>query len=375
MEIATDNFVSFLPEQPSPIHFTVRNHGNGVDRVKISIEGLPNGWTTNMLVNGEVSDSIFEIDLAGYDGDIVNITMIVVADASMSPGTELWLTFTADSEIQSLTVPPSVIQVGYVDVIKSHHVDDWHYQIENARLGGIVNSSYSVTNTGNIIDQELRTKVTISPVIPGLELTVFIDGTEYMPNEFIPLEIAPGSNSTIDIIISIDETISLGTEVTVTKYVIGGELDSPQQSEQKLIFSITEMRALSLGNAPLSSIEMGPSSRLDLTLEVQGKSTQAEQVTVLILTPSGIDVKCTPQNSAGVPTITIQQSPDVTDVQQIQCEVITEVDYTEGEIEFTLFASDEEIIGTFTTAVSRPEASSGGFEIAGADPMVIGVRY
>ena len=75
---------------------------------------------------------------------IVNITMIVVADASMSPGTELWLTFTADSEIQSLTVPPSVIQVGYVDVIKSHHVDDWHYQIENARLGGIVNSSYSV---------------------------------------------------------------------------------------------------------------------------------------------------------------------------------------------------------------------------------------
>ena len=372
MEIATDNFVSFLPEQPSPIHFTVRNHGNGVDRVKISIEGLPNGWTTNMLVNGEVSDSIFEIDLAGYDGDIVNITMIVVADASMSPGTELWLTFTADSEIQSLTVPPSVIQVGYVDVIKSHHVDDWHYQIENVRLGGIVNSSYSVTNTGNIIDQELRTKVTISPVIPGLELTVFIDGTEYMPNEFIPLEIAPGSNSTIDIIISIDETISLGTEVTVTKYVIGGELDSPQQSEQKLIFSITEMRALSLGNAPLSSIEMGPSSRLDLTLEVQGKSTQAEQVTVLILTPSGIDVKCTPQNSAGVPTITIQQSPDVTDVQQIQCEVITEVDYTEGEIEFTLFASDEEIIGTFTTAVSRPEASSGGFEIAGADPMVIG---
>ena len=52
--------------------------------------------------------------------------------------------------------------------------------------------------------------------------------------------------------------------------------------------------------------------------------------------------------------------------------MITEVDYTEGEIEFTLFASDEEIIGTFTTAVSRPEASSGGFEIAGADPMVIG---
>ena len=84
-------------------------------------------------------------------------------------------------------------------------------------------------------------------------------------NEFIPLEIAPGSNSTIDIIISIDETISLGTEVTVTKYVIGGESESPQQSEEKLIFSITEMRGIVLGKCSLSIVEMGPSSRLDLS--------------------------------------------------------------------------------------------------------------
>ena len=371
MDITTDNFVAFLPEQPSPIHFTVRNNGNGVDRVKISVEGLPNGWTTNMLVDGEVSDSTFEIDLAGYEGDVANITMIIVADASMSPGTELWLTFTADSEIQPLTSPPSVMQVGYVDVIKSHYVDQWHHQIENVRLGGIVNSSYSITNTGNVIDQELRTKVSISPIIPGLELTIFIDGTAFSSNQFIPLEISPGSNSTIDVLISIDETVSLGTEVTVTKYVIGGESESPQQSEEKLIFLITEMRALSLGNPPLSSIEMGPSSRLDLSLEVQGKSTQAEQVSVLIIAPSGIDVKCTPQNGAGVPTVTIQQSPDVNDVQQIQCEVITEVDYTEGEIEFTLVASDDEIIGKFTTQVNRPQLDSGGFAIAGADPMVV----
>ncbi|MEC8722094.1 MAG: CARDB domain-containing protein, partial [Candidatus Thermoplasmatota archaeon] len=64
MDIPTDNFVAFLPEQPSPIHFTVKNNGNGVDRVKISVDGLPDGWTTNMLVDGEVSDSTFEIDLA-----------------------------------------------------------------------------------------------------------------------------------------------------------------------------------------------------------------------------------------------------------------------------------------------------------------------
>ena len=107
-------------------------------------------------------------------------------------------------------------------------------------------------------------------------------------------------------------------------------------------------------------------------MEVQGKSTQSEQVSVFILTPSGIDVKCTPQNGAGVPVITIQQSPDVNDVQKIQCEVITEVDYTEGEIEFTLVASDDEIIGQFTTQVNRPQVESGGFEIAGADPVVIG---
>ncbi|MEC7042706.1 MAG: hypothetical protein VXW89_05300, partial [Candidatus Thermoplasmatota archaeon] len=129
---------------------------------------------------------------------------------------------------------------------------------------------------------------------------------------------------------------------------------------------------LSLGNPPLSIVEMGPSSRLDLSLEVQGKSTQSEQVSVFIIAPSGIDVKCTPQNGAGIPTVTIQQSPDVNDVQQIQCEVITEVDYTEGEIEFTLVASDDEIIGKFTTQVNRPQVESGGFEIAGADPVVIG---
>ena len=87
-----------------------------------------------------------------------------------------------------------------------------------------------------------------------------VNGTAFSSNQFIPLEISPGSNSTIDVLISIDETVSLGTEVTVTKYVIGGESESPQQSEEKLIFSITEMRALSLGNPPLSSIEMGPSS-------------------------------------------------------------------------------------------------------------------
>ncbi|MED5375259.1 MAG: hypothetical protein VX892_01990, partial [Candidatus Thermoplasmatota archaeon] len=179
MDIATDNFVAFLPEQPSPVHFTVRNNGNGVDRVKISVDGLPNGWTTNMLVDGEVSDSTFEIDLGGYEGDVANITIIIVADASMSPGTELWLTFIADSEIQPLTSPPSVMQVGYVDVIKSHYVDQWHNQIENVRLDSVVNSSYSITNTGNVIDQQLRTKVSISPIIPGLELTIFIDGTEF----------------------------------------------------------------------------------------------------------------------------------------------------------------------------------------------------
>ena len=166
-----------------------------------------------MLVNGEASDSTFEVDLAGYEGDVANITMIIIADASMSPGTELWLTFTADSEIQPLSSPPSVMQVGYVDVIKSHYVDQWHHQIENARLGGIVNSSYSITNTGNVIDRELRTKVSISPVIPGIELTVFIDGTEFTSNQYIPLEIYPGSISTIDVLISIDKRFFRPSEV------------------------------------------------------------------------------------------------------------------------------------------------------------------
>ena len=372
MDISSDGFVAFLPEQPTPIHFTVRNHGNGVDRVKISVDGLPTGWTTNMLVDGDASDSIFEIDLAGYSGDVANITIIVIADASMSPGSELWLTISANSEMSPLSSPPSITQVGYVDVIKSHIVGEWEIQPENVRLGGMVNSSYSITNNGNVVDSDLRTKVSISPVIPGLQLTIFIDGTEHPSNEFIPLDISPGFNSIVDVLVTIDESVSLGTEITITKYVIGGDSESPQQSEEKLVFAITEMRSLSLGNPPLNSIEMGPSSRSDLTLEVQGKSTQAEQISVLIIAPNGIDVKCTPQNGEGIPTVTIQESPDVNNVQQIQCEVITEVDYSEGEIEFTFVASDEEEIGKFITQVYRPEVESQGFVIAGADPMIIG---
>ena len=372
MDIVSDGFIAFLPEQPSPIHFTVKNHGNGVDRVKISVEGLPNGWSTNMLVDGDASDSTFEIDLAGYSGDEVNITIIVIADASMSPGSELWLTFSADSEIKPLTSPPSVTQVGYVDVIKSHSVDDWHNHPDNVRIGGMVNSSYTITNTGNVVDNELRTKVSISPVVPGLQLTIFIDGTEYPPNQFIPLDISPGSSSMVDVLVTIDESVTLGTQVSISKYVIGGTTESPIQSQETLIFTISEMRSLSLGNPPLNLIEMGPSSRSDLTLEVQGKSTQPEQVSVIISAPAGIEIKCTPQNGAGIPTVTIQQSPDVNDVQQIQCEVITDIDYTDGEIQFLLIASDEEVIGTFYTQVSRPQVDSEGFEIAGADPMVIG---
>ena len=372
MEIGSDDFVAFLPEQPSPIHFSVRNHGNGVDRVKISIDGLPDGWSTSMLVDGEASDSTFEIDLAGYTGDIANITIVVVADASMSPGTEVWLTISADSDIESIATPPSIIQIGYVDLIRSYQDQDWQNQPENVRLGGMANSSFTITNTGNVIDSNLQTKVSISPVIPGLQLTIFVDGVEYPANQFIPLDIAPGANSIIDAVVTIDESVSLGTAVTITRYVTGGDTDSIVQSEEDLVFTVSEMRSLELGAPPLNTVEMGPSSRSDLTLEVMGRSTQAEQVSVLITSPDGIEVKCTPQNGEGIPTVTIQQSPDVNDVQQVVCEVITDVEFTTGVIEFTLIASDGEEIGVFVTDVVRPQVEADGFEIAGVDPMVIG---
>tara|TARA_B100000945_G_scaffold294217_1_gene270764 strand:+ start:1172 stop:4657 length:3486 start_codon:yes stop_codon:yes gene_type:complete len=372
MEIESDGFVAFLPEQPSPIEFSVQNHGNGVDRVKISIDGLPSGWTTTMLVDGEASDSTFEIDLAGYNGDVANITIVVVADASMSPGTEVWLTFTADSDIDSLDSTPSIIQIGYVDVIRSYYDENWQQQPENVRLGGIANSSYMITNTGNVVDSNLQTKVSISPVIPGLELTIFVDGAQYPTNQFIPLDLAPGSNSVIDAVVTIDESVALGTEVTITRFVTGGDANSPQQSQEDLVFSISEMRSLELGNPPLNLVEMGPSSRSEITLEVKGRSTQPEQVSVAIVIPDGIEVKCTPQNGEGVPTVTIQQSPDIDDVQQIECEIITGIDYNTGIIEFTLIASDGEQIGVFSTEIIRPQVEGGGFEIAGVDSMVIG---
>ena len=372
MEIESEGFIAFLPEQPSPIEFSVRNHGNGVDRVKISIDGLPSGWSTTMLVDGEASDSTFEIDLAGYNGDVANITIVVVADASMSPGTEVWLTFTADSDIESLDSVPSIIQIGYVDVIRSFQDGNWQQQPENVRLGGLVNSSYTITNTGNVVDSNLQTKVSISPVIPGLELTVFVDGAQYPTNQFIPLDLGPGSNSVIDVVVTIDESVALGTEVTITRFVTGGDANSPQQSQEDLVFSISEMRTLELGNPPLNLVEMGPSSRSDITLEVKGRSTQPEQVSVSIVIPDGVEVKCTPQNGEGVPTVTIRESPDVDDVQQIECEIITGIDYDTGIIEFTMIASDGEEIGVFSTEIIRPEVEPGGFEIAGVDSMVIG---
>ena len=372
MDIGSDDFVAFLPQQPSPIHFSVTNHGNGVDRVKISIDGLPDGWSTSMLVDGEASDSTFEIDLAGYTGDVANITIVVVADASMSPGTEVWLTISADSDIASIVDPPTIIQIGYVDVIRSFQDLDWQNQPENVRLGGMANSSFTIINTGNVVDSNLQTKVSISPVIPGLQLTIFVDGVEYPANQFIPLDIAPGSNSIIDVVVTIDESVSLGTTVTITRYVTGGDTGSLIQSEEDLVFAVSEMRSLELGAPPLNSVEMGPSSRSELTLEVKGRSTQAEQVSVSIISPDGIDVKCTPQNGEGIPTVTIQQSPDVNDVQQVVCEVITDVEFTSGIIEFTLIASDGEQIGVFVTDVVRPQVEADGFEIAGVDPMVIG---
>ena len=349
-----DGYVVFQPGVPVPIDLVVTNLGNGVDEVILNVDGIPDGWQSSILVEGEPIDSTFELDLNGYEGDSANVTVLVVASSSMTPGMEVWLTFTADSSISSLTNPASVTRTGYVDVALSNIVSNWDDVDSSGIIGGNIASGFSIENTGNAVDDTLEIKVSLSPVSPDVSLTLLTLEGNLPVNTYQNVIIQPGSSKRIDAVVNIGDNIALGTEVSVTRYV----RTATGVEEDSFTFTVDRFRVVGLTGISDSEFLLPTNGQAEFMFNLTSMSTESLEVDVLLGEVDGLEYDCSHQEENQRLRVFLLESPVATITIPITCEVTATPEFENGIVSLTIVADDGTELATALITIRQEQIES-----------------
>ena len=333
-----DGYVVFQPGSPVPVDLVVTNLGNGVDDITLGVEGIPEGWQSSILVEGEPIDSTFELDLNGYEGDSANVTVLVVASSTMTPGTEVWLTFTADSAISSLANPVSITRSGYVDVALSNIVSVWEQPETGSSgvIGGSISTGFSIENTGNAVDDTLEVKVSISPVSPDVSLTILTMEGNLPVNAYQNVIIQPSTTKRIDVIVNIGEDMALGSDVTVTRYV----RTASGVKEDSFTFTVDRFRSIGLTGISDSEFLLPTNGQGEFTFNLTSISTESLEVDVLLGAVDGLEYDCSHQAENERLRVFLLESPVATITIPITCEVTATPEFVDGIVTLRVVADD-----------------------------------
>ena len=336
IESAEDGYIVFQPGVPVPVNLVVTNLGNGVDDLILGVGGIPDGWQSSILVEGEPIDSTFELDLNGYEGDSANVTVLVVAGSTMTPGTEVWLTFTVDSSISSLSNPVSITRSGYVNVALSNIVSDWDDVDSGGVIGGSVSSGFSIENTGNAVDDALEVKVSISPVSPDVSISILTMDGNLPVNAYQAVSILPGATKRIDAVVNIGDNMALGTDVIVTRYV----RSSAGVEESSFTFTVDRFRTVGLTGISDSEFLLPTNGQAEFIFNLTSMSTDSTEVDILLGAVDGLEYDCSHQAETERLRVFLLESPVATITIPITCEVTATPEFVDGKVSITVVADD-----------------------------------
>ena len=157
----------------------------------------------------------------------------------------------------------------------------------NMMTTGRIDFTFSVTNQGNVVDNGIKVRALHSTNPPGGQVSVIVEkigGSQTLGSEWLTSTLQPGASAEYIVSVSTESDLPLGTIVTITIAVVGGEDENQQpyliEHEVKITADIRQQVDINLVSETIDS-KMNSGKDHLFELEFESSSSIDEYLTVV----------------------------------------------------------------------------------------------
>ncbi len=286
---ATDLPSLIRPGNATIFSFEVENEGNGFVDAVITVPDLPSTWHWWTVVDGINYTGPFELTPSYELRDVAIVQLHILAPANEVAGESL--------EFRIIVEPLEGEDSNLEDNVLSHEVltssvkrpvlDPPDEDELNMMTTGRIDFIFSVTNQGNVVDNGIKVRALHSTNPPGGQVSVIVEkigGSQTLGSEWLTSTLQPGASTEYIVSVSTDSDLPLGTIVTITIAVVGGEDENQQpyliEHEVKITADIRQQVDINLVSETIDS-KMDSGKDHLFELEFESSSSIDEYLTVV----------------------------------------------------------------------------------------------
>ena len=345
------------PGNATAFEIEIENNGNGFDDAVISIPGLPVNWHWWTVIDGINFTGPIELTPSYELRDIALVHLYILAPSEEVAGESLEFQIVVhplegeDSHIGDNSLSLEIITAP----VKRPVLTPPESNEMSMLTTGSIDFSFNVSNFGNIPDNAVKIKALHSTNPPGGQVSVIVErigGLQSIGSEWLTSSIQPGATSRYIVTVDAESDLTLGTIISVTIIVVGGEDENGQpyliEHDLKITADVRKQVEINLVSETIDSKIDSAEDHL-FNLEFESFSSIDEYLTVQfgdsILTCNGLDI-------SGTHNLTIVKSSSSSPTfYSLDCTIAKDkINTNEEVLEIEVFRNEESLFQRTVTA-------------------------